>query len=76
MKDPIHPSAKAHAIIAETIFPVIAGLGSYCGDLTCDAGENPCNCHADCGPHPASEVECSDLVDEDCDGATDCDDIF
>jgi len=74
MKDPIHPSAKAHTIIAGTIFPVIAGLGSFCGDQTCDAGENPCNCHADCGPYPASEVECSDMVDEDCDGSTDCDD--
>jgi lysophospholipase L1-like esterase len=74
MKDPIHPSAKAHTIIAETIFPVIAGLGSVCGDVICDAFENPCSCATDCGAPPVSEAECSNLVDEDCDGATDCDD--
>ena len=42
MKDPIHPSAAAHTIMAETIYPVIAGLGSVCGDGTCNALEDPC----------------------------------
>jgi lysophospholipase L1-like esterase len=74
MKDPIHPSAAAHTIIAETIYPVIAGLGSVCGDGTCDPAEDPCNCPGDCGLPPVTELSCSDATDEDCDGQTDCDD--
>jgi lysophospholipase L1-like esterase len=74
MKDPIHPSAAAHSIIAETIYPVIAGLGSVCGNGICDVGEDVCNCAVDCGAPPGSETVCSDLVDEDCDGLTDCND--
>ncbi len=47
-------------------------LPSCCGDGTCDAGEDSCNCPADCGNPPGSETNCSDGIDEDCDGATDC----
>ncbi len=74
MKDPIHPSAAAHTIIAQTIYPVIASIGSDCGDGACELAEDSCNCPADCGSHPTSEGNCSDVIDEDCDGWTDCDD--
>ncbi|MHC5094757.1 MAG: GDSL-type esterase/lipase family protein [Planctomycetota bacterium] len=47
---------------------------SYCGDGTCDPGEDQCNCAADCGTPPATETNCTDGIDEDCDGNTDCDD--
>jgi FtsP/CotA-like multicopper oxidase with cupredoxin domain len=46
----------------------------FCGDATCDAAEDSCNCAADCGAPPSSELSCSDSIDEDCDGVTDCDD--
>ena len=48
--------------------------GGFCGDGTCDPGENTCNCPQDCGAHPSFETSCSDDVDNDCDGLTDCDD--
>jgi hypothetical protein len=48
---------------------------SYCGDGTCDPGEDQCNCSDDCGTPPSSESICDDGIDEDCDGNTDCDDI-
>jgi lysophospholipase L1-like esterase len=72
MKDPIHPSAAAHTIIAETVYPVVALSGSECGDGLCQAGESSCNCPGDCGAPPLLELSCSDGVDEDCDGAMDC----
>ena len=75
MKDPIHPSAASHTIIAETVYPVVAdGGNSYCGDGTCNAGEDTCDCAADCGSPPASEYSCSNLLDDDCDGPADCED--
>jgi sialate O-acetylesterase len=46
-----------------------------CGDATCDAGEDQCNCPEDCGVPPATETACDDGVDNDCDNDTDCDDI-
>ena len=46
--------------------------GSYCGDTTCDAGEDECNCPDDCGS-PPSET-CTNTLDDDCDEAVDCDD--
>ncbi len=53
---------------------VTQGGGSFCGDGTCDAGEDQCSCPSDCGNPPGSETNCTDGVDEDCDGATDCND--
>ena len=72
MKDPIHPSAAAHTIIAETVYPVVAAVGSMCGDSVCGAGEDSCSCVADCGPPPASEMFCSNTIDDDCDALPDC----
>jgi hypothetical protein len=51
-----------------------SGGGSYCGDATCDPGEDQCNCATDCGTPPVTETNCNDGQDEDCDGNTDCDD--
>ncbi|RMG44488.1 MAG: serine protease [Acidobacteria bacterium] len=56
---------------------VDCGTAPYCGDGLCSGGENECNCSADCGTPPASEVPgqtCSDKIDNDCDGKTDCQD--
>ena len=50
---------------------------AVCGDGTCELGETSCSCAADCGAPPAIEtvlVNCSDGLDNDCDGDTDCDD--
>jgi subtilisin family serine protease len=44
----------------------------FCGDGNVDPGETPCNCPQDCGAPPSSETNCSDGVDNDCDGLTDC----
>ncbi len=43
-----------------------------CGDGVCDSLESMCQCLADCGPAPASETDCTDGMDDDCDGLTDC----
>ena len=53
-------------------FTITAGSSSYCGDGTCDPGEDECNCSSDCGTPPA-EI-CDNGSDEDCDGDVDCDD--
>ena len=45
-----------------------------CGNAVCDPGETPCNCPQDCGAPPASETNCSDGVDNDCDGLVDASD--
>jgi hypothetical protein len=50
------------------------GGGSYCGDGNCDPGEDQCNCSDDCGTPPATETDCTDGINEDCDADTDCDD--
>ena len=49
-----------------------------CGEGTCGPGEDSCNCPEDCGAPPVSEVlysTCHDGLDNDCDGAADCDDL-
>ncbi len=48
----------------------------FCGDGTCDAsaGEDQCSCSTDCGEPPSTETECSDGLDNDCDGLIDGDD--
>lgn len=48
------------------------GSASYCGDGTCDPGEDVCNCPDDCGAPPAEN--CEDGFDNDCDNLVDCDD--
>jgi hypothetical protein len=45
-----------------------------CGNGDCEVGESPCNCTIDCGEPDETETACSDQVDNDCDGFTDCDD--
>jgi len=42
-----------------------------CGDGVCDPGESSCNCESDCGVPSFREYNCSDGLDNDCDGLTD-----
>jgi hypothetical protein len=51
---------------------VLTGVPVQCGNEECFAGEDPCNCPADCGPPAAGESVCDDGLDDDCDGFTDC----
>jgi hypothetical protein len=56
---------------------VDCGPPLVCGDDTCDTGENNCTCPVDCGPPAEAELvmsTCSDGLDNDCDGVTDCED--
>ncbi len=47
----------------------------FCGDLTCDTGEDSCSCPGDCDAPLADEtLYCTDSMDNDCDGEIDCDD--
>ena len=48
---------------------------SCCGDLTCNGLEDSCTCGVDCGAPAASESDCTDGLDDDCDGYVDCDDF-
>lgn len=47
-----------------------------CGDGVCDAanGEDGCTCAVDCGAAANSETDCSNGIDDDCDGLADGDD--
>jgi hypothetical protein len=48
---------------------------AVCPNDICEGGENQCNCAADCGAYPSTEVAaCTDFVDNDCDTYVDCDD--
>ncbi len=56
---------------------VYAEISSYlgtCGDGTCSGAEDQCSCPDDCGSPPTSENNCSNGLDDDCDGLIDCDD--
>ena len=46
----------------------------YCGDGYCDPSESSCSCPADCGSPAATELFCSDGLDDDCDTFVDCND--
>ena len=52
----------------------LTGVPIQCGNGTCFAGEDGCNCPADCGAPPVSESTCGDGKDNDCDGFPDCTD--
>ena len=54
----------------------IAEAGKWkCGDGICKQNkENSCECPEDCGAPPAIEENCSDGIDNDCNGYIDCDD--
>lgn len=69
-----HISDALNANWAVGALTMAGGTAAVCGDGTCDANEDSCNCAADCGAAPGSETSCNDGVDNDCDGATDCDD--
>jgi len=42
-----------------------------CGDGDCSEGETNCNCPTDCGQPAASETDCENGIDDDCDGKVD-----
>jgi DNA-binding beta-propeller fold protein YncE len=46
------------------------GDAPICGDGDCDAGESECSCAADCGS-PSGIEDCTDGLDNDCDGLVD-----
>jgi len=46
-----------------------------CGDGTCESPEDICSCSADCGAPPSAESTCDDVIDNDCDGQSDCNDL-
>ena len=50
------------------------GSPPTCGDGFCDAGEDQCSCPIDCETPPSNETNCSDGLDNDCDGLIDRDD--
>ncbi len=65
-------SDRILAQISGQLDSCLGGGGPSCGDGSCAGGENSCSCPADCGPPPSTETSCTNGVDDDCDGATDC----
>ena len=56
-----------------TTVPVGPGGSTCCGDLECESPEDSTNCPLDCGACTGSETGlCTDGLDNDCDGFTDC----
>lgn len=47
----------------------------YCGDGSCNTDEDQCNCSTDCGNPPLYETNCTNSIDNDCDGLTDSADL-
>jgi hypothetical protein len=56
-------------VIVETLVPAPCDA-----DGTCEPGETPCDCFADCGAPAAFETACGDGLDDDCNGTVDCND--
>ncbi|MHC4638199.1 MAG: MopE-related protein [Planctomycetota bacterium] len=48
---------------------------SFCGDGNCDSTEDQCNCDVDCGTPSSTETNCTDGIDNDCDGSVDAEDV-
>lgn len=46
-------------------------IANCCGNGSCESGETQCNCATDCGNPPSTETNCTDGIDNDCDGLTD-----
>ena len=71
-----HPNATIPEIIAfrdsRTCLEGCGGDPPVCGDGNCDPGEDECSCPSDCGSPPATETNCNDGIDNDCDGDVDC----
>jgi hypothetical protein len=42
------------------------------GDGDCEPGEGACNCPLDCGAPPTVELDCTNGLDDDCNGRSDC----
>lgn len=57
-----------------TLCRVDCGAPPVCGDGLCSRFETRCACSTDCGVAPKIESICTNGVDDDCDGAADCDD--
>ena len=54
-------------VAASAVVPEMCDAGA-----SCEPGETPCNCAADCGVPAGVEAACADGQDEDCDGLSDC----
>lgn len=46
-------------------------IGNCCGNGICEAAENPCNCSVDCDEPSPIESDCTNGLDDDCDGLID-----
>ena len=68
----IDDTAARDALYACSFSPSVSPV---CGDGTCNGSETSCDCPADCPAPPSTETNlCTDGVDNDCDGAIDCND--
>ncbi|MFQ5717960.1 MAG: S8 family serine peptidase [Acidobacteriota bacterium] len=68
--DPVFGHGRIDVISSLNLVPT-----AVCGDGICAASEDACGCPADCGAPAPSETLCSDGLDNDCDGFTDCADF-
>ncbi|MCB9850357.1 MAG: type II secretion system protein [Phycisphaerales bacterium] len=72
--DGIDNDCDGHADCDDADCASDAACVTVCGNGTCESGESPCSCGVDCGAPIATESNCSDGIDNNCNGATDCDD--
>jgi len=58
-----------------SVFGISCNFGNSCGNGTCTPSER-CSgtCPADCGTLPLTETNCTDGIDNDCNGTADCSD--